>query len=374
MRRILHVDMDAFFVAVELLRRPELRGLPVIVGGRGKPTERGVVATASYEAREYGVRSGMALRTAWHRCPDAVFLPVDFRSYARVSQRIKHELRQISHRLEDAGIDEAYLDISETQGAPLEIGRAVKERIKAATQLTCSVGIGPNKLLAKLATELGKPDGLTVLTEADIKERVWPLPVAKLLGVGPKTAARLETLDVATIGDLAALPVATLTEHFGDVHGRYLHEAALGIDTTPLIMRWRRRSFSRQVTFQQDIEERTALFQPLEDLCRSLVADARHDHFVARTVGVMIRFANFRTVRRQITFAQPTDESAAIETAVRRCFDRVPLARKVRLVGVRLAGLSHPARRDAAGEARAGPEGPEAASPTESRAMAGRID
>jgi DNA polymerase IV len=341
-KRILHVDMNAFFVAVELLRRPQLRGLPVIVGGHGNPQERGVVATASYEARAYGVRSGMALRTAWRRCPDAVFLPVDYRHYARISERVKHELRQISHRLEDAGLDEAYIDISDMPGAPAEIGRAVKERIRAATQLGCSVGIGPNKLLAKLATDLGKPDGLTVLTEADIPQRVWPLPVSRLLGVGPKTAARLAELDVTTIGDLAALPLAVLVAHFGQAHGTWLHEAAHGIDASPLVLRWRRRSFSRQITFQRDVEEPAALLHSLDELCGSVLAEAQHRRFLVRTAGVMVRFADFETVRRQTTFADPTDDAGAIEAALRRCLDKVPLVKKVRLIGVRLSGLSHP--------------------------------
>ena len=334
--------MNAFFVAVELLRRPELRGLPVIVGGHGNPKERGVVATASYEARAQGIRSAMPLRTAWRRCPNAVFLPVDYRHYARVSQRIKRELRRIAPKLEDAGLDESYLDISAMPGAPAEIGRTVKERIKAATRLDCSVGIGPNKLLAKLATGLGKPDGLTILTEADIPERVWPLPAARLPGVGPKTAARLAMLNVATIGQLAGLPLATLIEHFGEVHGTHLHEAARGIDTSPLVQRWRRRSFSRQVTFQRDVAEREALLAPLCDLCRSVVAEAQRHHFLVRTAGVTVRFADFETVRRQTTFAEPTGDAEAIEEALRRCLGRMPLPEKVRLIGVRLSGLMHP--------------------------------
>jgi DNA polymerase-4 len=334
--------MNAFFVAAELLRRPELRGLPVIVGGHGSPNERGVVATASYEARAQGVRSAMPLRAAWRRCPNAVFLPVDYRHYARVSQRIKRELRHISRKIEDAGLDESYLDISGTPGAPAEIGRTVKEQIKAATRLDCSVGIGPNKLLAKLATDLGKPDGLTILTEADIPERVWPLPVARLPGVGPKTAAQLAMLNVATIGELAGMPLSTLIEHFGEVHGTRLHEAARGIDTSPLVLRWRRRSYSRQVTFQQDIAEPEALLAPLCDLCRSVIAEAQRHHFLVRTAGVTVRFADFETLRRQTTFAEPTGDANAIQGALRRCLDRMPLAKKVRLIGVRLSGLMHP--------------------------------
>lgn len=177
----------------------------------------------------------MPLRTAFRLCPHAVFLPLDLPAYARISHRAKKEHRHFSHVLEDVGLDEAFIDISDFPETSFDIGRAVKERIKAATGLTCSVGIGPNKLLAKLATDLGKPDGLVVLTESDIPTRICPLPVDKLLGVGPKTAAHLQRLGVGTIGALANVPLVTLIAHFGDVHGRYLHEAARGIDDSRII-------------------------------------------------------------------------------------------------------------------------------------------
>jgi DNA polymerase-4 len=344
MRRILHVDMDAFFVAVELLRRPQLRGLPVVVGGRGDPRERGVVSTASYEARKYGIHSGMPLRTALRLCPDAVFLPVDLPLCERVSRRVKRELRHFSRALEDVGLDEAFIDISDLPGSPEDIGRAIKERIKATTGLVCSVGIGPNKLLAKLATDLGKPDGLTVLTEDDIPRRVWPLPVEKLLGVGPKTAAQLRRLDVTTIGALAMLPLSTAIAYLGEAHGRYLHRAAHGMDDTPIITHWQPRSFSRQITFQRDTADRRMLLRSLRELCRSAVQEAQERHFLAGTAGVAIRFADFETVRRQIKLAQPTDSAESIEAAIHRCFGRVPLRKKVRLVGVRLGSLMHPRR------------------------------
>lgn len=198
-RRILHVDMDAFFAAIELKRHPELAGRPVVVGGHGDPQSRGVVSTATYEARAFGVRSGMALRIAWRLCPQAVFLPVDFDAYARESERFKAVLQPFSATIEDAGIDEAYLDVSEAEDAAA-VGRALKQRVKAETGLSCSVGIAPNKLLAKLASDMQKPDGITVLDEADIPGRVWPLPVGKLSGVGPKTEERLREMGVATIG------------------------------------------------------------------------------------------------------------------------------------------------------------------------------
>jgi DNA polymerase-4 len=294
MRRIVHVDMDAFFAAVEQSRHPELAGTPVVIGGHGDPTERGVVSTASYEARRYGLRSGMPLRTAFRLCPNAVYLPIDFDTYAEVSARIKSILREFSAVCEDSGLDEAFLDATDRKEPSEDIGRAIKQRVKTATGLTCSVGIGPNKLLAKLASDMEKPDGLTVLTEADIEPRVWPLPVRELLGVGPRTAARLAALGVATIGALAAIPLSELQLHFGDAHGRYLHDAARGIDESPLITAWEPRSIGRQVTFQTDISDRRALTKALNNLVETVVTDAREQRYRARTVTVRLRFADLR--------------------------------------------------------------------------------
>ena len=245
--------MGAFFAAIEQQRRPELRGKPVVIGGHGDPTERGVVSTASYEARRFGIHSAMPLRTAYRLCPDAVYLPVDFDSYAAIWQRIKAILHEFSPTCEDSGLDEAYLDISHRDEPPEQIAAAIKKRIRTETGLSCSIGIGPNKLLAKLASDMNKPDGLTVIAEGDIADKVWPLPVRKLLGVGPKTEARLTTLGVTTIGALAATPLPTLQHNLGEAHGRYLHEAAQGIDETPLITAWEPHSFGRQITFQKDI-------------------------------------------------------------------------------------------------------------------------
>jgi len=273
-KRILHVDMDAFFVAVEQQRHPELRGKPVVVGGHGDPTERGVVSTASYEARRFGIHSAMPLRTAYRLCPDAVYLPVDFDSYAPISRRIKSILSTFSPVCEDSGIDEAFLDISHREEAPERIAAAIKERIKAETGLTCSIGIGPNKLLAKMASDLKKPDGLTVLTEADIVAKIWPLPTRQLLGAGPKTEARLTALGVRTIGTLAAAPLPILQEHFGEAHARHLHETAHGINESALVVAWEPRSLSRQITFQQDISSKRAIVKELKSLVETALADA----------------------------------------------------------------------------------------------------
>ena len=361
MRRILHVDMDAFFAAIERLRHPELEGKPLIVGGRGDPFARGVVATASYEARPFGIHSGMALRTAYHRCPQAVFLPVDFDHYVAVSGRIKRLLRRFSRRIEDAGLDEAYLDISDAPEHPRSVARAIKALIRRETGLTCSVGVGPNKLLAKIASDMEKPDGLTILRRADLKRRVWPLPASKLPGVGPKTEARLAGLGVTTIGDLAAFPSPKLQEHLGRAHGQGLHEEAWGIDESPIVTAWKPTSMSRQITFERDVTGRARLAQTLRGLARELAAEAKAERYLARTVAARVRFRDFETVSRQTTLASPTDQAAVIERAVLDCFGRVELIKPVRLVGARIGRLipvkrprpvRRPRGREAAGPAR----------------------
>jgi DNA polymerase-4 len=339
MRRIAHVDMDAFFAAIEEQRNPALAGKPVVIGGRGDPRERGVVSTASYEARRYGIRSGMPLRTAYRLCPEAIFLPVDYKSYATVSARIKAALRDIASTIEDAGIDEAYLDISDLSGSAEAIGKAIKARIRDETGLSCSVGIAPNKLLAKLASDMQKPDGLTVLTAADIEPRVWPLPARKLLGVGPKTEASLARMGIRTIGDLAAAPLDLLIGRFGNAHGRYLHESARGIDESPLVTVWTRHSIGHEITFQRDVDERAMLVRVLKRLAREVAEEAKGERLRGRTVTTKLRFADFETLTRQTSLPRPTNATATIQRAAVQCLERIVLAKKVRLVGVRLSGF-----------------------------------
>lgn len=331
--------MDAFFAAIEQQRHPELRGKPVVIGGHGDPTERGVVSTASYEARRFGIHSGMPLRTAYRLCPDAVFLPVDFDAYVAISQRIKSILDEFSATREDSGLDEAFLDISQRDEPPEQIAAGIKKRIRTETGLSCSIGIGPNKLLAKLASDMSKPNGLTVLAEADMADKVWPLPVRKLLGVGPKTEARLATLGVTTIGGLAATALTTLQETFGEVHGRYLHEAARGIDEAPLITEWEPQSFGRQITFQKDIAGKRAIAKELKALVATVLEDARQEGYRAKTVTVRIRFADFKTLSRQVTLPRPSGAARTIAHAARECLKHIALVKKVRLLGVRLSGL-----------------------------------
>lgn len=331
--------MDAFFAAIEQKRHPELTGRPVVVGGSGDPTKRGVVSTASYEARRFGIHSAMPLRTAYKRCPEAVFLPVDHEEYSKVSERIKDILREFSPMIEDVGIDESFLDISSIKKPPEEIAREIKNRIRKETGLTCSIGIAPNKLLAKIASDMQKPDGLTVITEDDIKSRVWPLPVRKLLGVGPKTEAYLRERGITTIGELASLPLEDLIEMFGRAHGEYLYAASKGIDESPLITEWEPRSTGREVTFQRDIYNIRIIARTLSGLIKEVVEDMRQSGYKGKTVTVKVKFSDFQTRTRAKTLPESTDSLKELRDAAFECLRRFEFRRRVRLVGVRISGL-----------------------------------
>ena len=339
MRRILHMDMDAFFAAVEQKRHPELIGKPLVIGGTGDPTERGVVSTASYEARKFGIHSAMPLRTAFKLCPEAVFLPVDYREYSRVSAVIKGILMEFSHVMQDVGIDEAFLDVSHIEKPVEEIARDIKRRILEETGLTCSIGIAPNKLLAKMASEMQKPDGITVITEKDIEIRLWPLPVRKLIGVGPKTEERLKSMGIMTIGELAALPLESLIDSFGNSYGRYLYEAARGIDESPLVTHWEPKSSSRETTFQKDVSDWQVIARTVADLSREVASGLRRAGYGGRTVSVKIRFSDFETHTRARTLDAAADSAETIRRAAFECLKRFEFKKKVRLIGVRVTGL-----------------------------------
>lgn len=331
--------MDAFFAAVEQKRRPELKGSPVVIGGDGDPTKRGVVSTASYEARRFGIHSAMPLRTAYKLCPAAIFLPVDYRLYSRVSERIKGILGEFSTTIEDVGIDEAFLDISKDGRPPEEIAEGIKKRIMDETGLTCSIGIAPNKLLAKIASDMQKPDGLTIITERDIEDRVWPLPVRKLWGIGPKTEAYLKGIGIKTIGDLASLPIDRLTEIFGKSYGKYLYEASRGIDNSPLITHWEPKSTGRETTFQRDVDDWQMLAKRLSELTRDVVDDLKQRNYRGKTVTVKVRFSDFKTYTRAKTLKDPADSFDALRRAAFDCFRRFEFKKRVRLIGVRVSGL-----------------------------------
>jgi len=376
-RLIAHLDMDAFYASVELLRYPELRGVPLVVGGgqRHHPAEsvdpatgqrvrefaklrgyegRGVATTASYEARKLGVHSAMALMKAAKLAPDAVLLPTDFDAYRLYSGRFKAAVRAIAPDIEDRGIDEIYIDLtgvsidSEARdGDPwtraCAVGSAIKQAVRDATGLSCSIGIAANKLLAKIASDLDKPDALTVLTADDVPRRVWPLPTRKINGIGPKSAAKLEGLDIHTVGDLAAADPALLVANFGANYGAWLHEAAHGRDERPIVTYSEPKSLSRETTFERDLHaqaDREALSRIFTELCREVSEDLKRKGYAGRTIGLKLRFANFKTLTRDQTLPEPTQDAQVIRRAAGECLKRVPLERRIRLLGVRVGSLS----------------------------------
>jgi DNA polymerase IV len=347
MRRILHIDMDAFFAAVEEKRRPWLKGKPVIIGGEGDPTRRGVVSTASYEARKYGVHSAMPLRTAQRLCPEGVFLPVDYSEYSRISRRIKAILHRFSEIMEDVGIDEAFLDITESALSPEEAARQIKEGIREETGLSCSIGIAPNKLLAKIASDYRKPDGLTIIEPGGINQVLGPLPVRKLWGIGPKTEARLHDMNIATVAELCSQPLAFLQEWFGESYGHFLYTAARGIDESALVTHWEPRSLSRETTFQQDLSRWQDIARTLAGLVKEVTVELRERGYRARTATVKVRFSGFETFTRSRSLQYAVDEEEAIRRAAFDCLGRFDfggpgyagIKRRVRLVGFRLSNL-----------------------------------
>jgi DNA polymerase-4 len=339
MRRILHIDMDAFFAAVEQKRHPELAGKPVVVGGSGDPTKRGVVSTASYEARKYGIHSAMPLRTAYRLCPKAVFLPVDYKEYSGISAMVKEVLREFTPLLEDVGIDEAFLDISGLDTGSEEIAERIKRRIKDRVGLTCSIGIAPNKLLAKIASDMKKPDGLTIISEKDVEGIIWPLPARKLPGIGPKTEVYLESVGINTIGDLAAKAREELIERFGQSYGQYLYETSRGIDDSPIVTHWEPKSMSREVTFQTDTDNWQTIARNLAELVAEVAGSLKEDSYLCRTVTIKIRFDDFKTYTRAKTMDGYTDSVEIIRRAAFEALWKVELKRKVRLIGVRVTNL-----------------------------------
>jgi DNA polymerase-4 len=382
-RLIAHLDMDAFYASVELLRYPELAGLPVVIGGgsRNRPEEttdpetgrvmrqfrrlrdyagRGVATTATYEARALGVHSAMALMRAARLAPDAILLPTDFEAYGRYSRRFKSAVRAIAPSVQDNGIDEIYIDLTgvklpehdatadqsnatEAWWCARDVARAIKDAVREATGLSCSIGVAPNKLLAKIASELDKPDGLTLLLPDDLQARIWPLSARKINGVGPKTAKRLEELGVRTVGDLAHAELSWLIDHFGGARGAWMHDAAHGHDERPVVTESEPVSMSRETTFERDlhaVHDRDTLSQIFTELCTDLADDLRRKGYSGRTIGLKLRYDNFKTVTRDQTIDAPVQDAHSIRRIAGECLKRVPLERRIRLLGVRIGGLS----------------------------------
>jgi len=370
-RWIAHLDMDAFYASVELLRYPELRGRPLVVGGRRAhaPEQlsdgsrkfaalrdyagRGVITTATYEARALGVHSGMGLMKAAALAPDAVLLPANFDEYRKVSRLFKAAVREIAPLIEDRGIDEIYIDLSEVDGVHdasetdpqagiRDVALRIKSRVHKATGLTCSIGVSPNKLLSKLCSELDKPNGLTIITMADIPGRIWPLSANKINGIGPKASEKLTALGVNTVGDLAACDEIWLKQHFGPNFGSWLLRVAQGQDDREIVTFSRPKSISRETTFERDLHprrDRDELGKLFTQLCEQLANDLQRKGYAAKTIGVKLRFDDFRIVTRVLTADTRIRDAATIRHWAGRALKKAPLDQKLRLLGVRAENL-----------------------------------
>jgi len=349
-RTILHVDMDAFFVSVELLRHPELRGQPVVVGGTG---DRGVVAAASYEARSFGVYSAMPSLRARRLCPDAVFLPGDHRLYTTVSAQIMELFRSVTPLVEPLSLDEAFLDITGTRrllGEPVGVAHRLRATVADQTGLSCSLGIATNKFLAKLATNRAKPrasrggpiegSGVHRIEPGHELEFLRPLPVERLWGVGPATLAKLTGLGVVTVGDLADTPVQLLVGALGPGSGRHLHDLACGRDSRPVVPDSEPKSISHEETFAVDLVSMDALRTEVLRLSDAVAARLRHHGYRGRTVQLKVRYRDFTTVSRSLTLDQPTDRGTDLLQTAWSLLLRLPVERGVRLVGVGMANLT----------------------------------
>lgn len=339
-RTVAHVDMDAFFVSVELLRRPELRGRPVVVATGTDATARGVVMAASYEARRFGVHSALPLAIAHRRCPQAVLIPRDIGLYRRASLRVMGILGRFSDRVEVAGLDEAYLDLTDCP-APKARARQLKHDVRAETGLGCSVGLAPNKLLAKIASDLEKPDGLCTLEPERMLEAVGERPATLIPGVGPRTAERLARIGIRTVADLACADASLLERTFGRQLGLSLRERARGQDDRPVVIERAPKSESRETTFPADVSDLATLRETLDRLAESVCSGLAEGAYAGRTVTLKIRLRPFRTHTRSRTIASPTRDLAQIRAIARKLLDDFELDAPVRLIGIGVAGLVH---------------------------------
>ena len=332
---VLHVDMDQFIAAVEVLRRPELAGLPVVVGGRGDPTERGVVSTASYEARAFGVRSGMPLRTAVRRCPDAVVLPVDKPAYDAASAVVMQTLRAVPGTVvEVLGWDEAFVGVEADD--PELVARRIQADVLAATDLHCTVGIGDTKVRAKIATEFGKPRGTFRLTRDTWFDVMGERPTKELWGVGPRISQRLAGLGIVTVLDLANADTALLAAEFGPQTGPWVRalgrgESSSTVDDTP----WVARAHGRETTFQTDLTGAPEVEEALRVLAAQVVDDLRAEGRDCARVHLKVRFAPFFTVNRSRKLSEPTSDAAVLAATATELFRRLEDDRPVRLLGIR---------------------------------------
>jgi DNA polymerase-4 len=368
-RRIAHLDMDAFYASVELLRYPQLQGLPVVIGGGRRQADavldqgaslpvaqfprlkdyvgRGVATTATYAARQFGVGSAMGLMKAARLCPQAILLPVDFDEVRRYSRLFKSLITEIAPVMEDRGVDEVYIDFTEVPGGQREGGRVlarlIQKRIFEETGLTCSIGVAPNKLIAKMASEFNKPNGISIVHEADLQARIWPLPCRKINGIGPKAEQKLAKLDIHTIGELAAQPREWLIDHFGKAYGAWMNDAAWGRDSRPVVTESEPVSMSRETTFERDlhaVRDKAELGRIFTWLCEKLAQDLQRKGYVGKTIGIKLRYDNFKSVTRDQTLEHFTADAQTIRRTAGLCLKRVPLDQRLRLLGVRVGTLA----------------------------------
>jgi DNA polymerase-4 len=366
--------MDAFYASVELLRYPQLKGLPVVIGGGRRPddealisqygdrplskipidafprlagyTGRGVITTATYAARQFGVGSAMGMMKAAKLCPQAVLLPVDFAEIRRYSRAFKAIILEIAPLMEDRGVDEVYIDFTDVPGGQREGGRVlarlIQKAIFDATGLTCSVGVAPNKLLAKMASEFKKPNGIALVFEDDLQTMIWPLACRKINGIGPKADEKLRGLDINTIGELAQKELDWLIDHFGQKTGAWLYDAAHGIDQRPVVLESEPVSISRETTFERDlhaVRDKAELGQIFTRLCEQVADDLQRKGYQGKTIGIKLRYDDFKGVTRDLTIEQPTADSQQIRRAAGLCLKRAPLTQRLRLLGVRVGAL-----------------------------------
>jgi DNA polymerase-4 len=339
----MHADLDAFYASVEQLDKPSLRGKPVIVGGTGP---RGVVATASYEARVFGVRSAMSTAEARARCPNAAFLAPRFPAYHAASTRVMRLLRELSPLVEPLSLDEAYVDLAAgghpdlSDDAVRALAGSLKARVREQTGLTVSVGAGSSKLIAKIASDLDKPDGLLVVSAGSEAELLRPLPVTRLPGVGPATAVRLRSIGVTTVAELADLPEATAVAALGHAHGHGLRLLALGLDDRPVVAERESKSVSVEDTFDHDIADVGRLGVILDTMARRVVGRLRRARLSGRTISVKVRLHDFTTLTRSATVPAPTDDARTVLRLARQLLAEVDVSGGVRLLGVGVSALA----------------------------------
>ena len=369
--------MDAFFASVELLRYPQLKGLPVVIGGGRRavddlllqgpnggvrerhfiPVEdfpllrdyvgRGVITTATYAARQFGVGSAMGMMKAARLCPQAIVLPVDFDEVRRYSRLFKSTITEIAPVMQDRGVDEVYIDFTDVPGGQRDGGRVLARLIQKSiferTGLTCSIGVAPNRLLAKMASEFNKPNGISIVYEQDLQEKIWPLNVRKINGIGPKAGEKLAAFGIHTIGELAAQDEQWLMGHFGKSTGAWMHRVAWGRDDSPVETESEPVSMSRETTFDRDlhaVRDRAELSAIFTDLCQRLAEDLQRKGYVARTIGIKLRYDDFKIATRDHTADHYTADGSTIRQLAGQCLKRVPLTRRLRLLGVRASTLA----------------------------------